>query len=244
MKELQVNIQDSVLINSLPEIQLQRIQKEFKSRELSVMHIGGYDGLFDINLSKQFKNIQIHTIEACPKNYKFLKRITKNYTNIIPHNNCISNIDGKINFYLFLRKELKDNKLSSQSNSIYSNFLSGKEKQDIVTVSSKSLTITSFCAKYKIKRLDLLRINCEGGEFSIFQKSSDMSFLEYTNIIHIFIHGKSINFLNKKRMHAKSFINQMIKKYGFELLYGYDLTKTDKYSVGHVQQIWIRKNYV
>ena len=62
MKELQVNIQDSPLIKNLSEIQLGRILKLFPTRKLQVVHIGGFDGAFDIELSKQFDNIKIHSI--------------------------------------------------------------------------------------------------------------------------------------------------------------------------------------
>ena len=31
---------------------------------------------------------------------------------------------------------------------------------------------------------------------------------------------------------------------GFELLYGYDMTQADKFPAGHVQQIWIRKEWI
>lgn len=243
MNEFQVTIQDSLLVKYLPEIQLRRIKDKFPNRKLSVIHVGAYDGLFDIQLSKQFKCIQIYSIEACPKNYKFLKRITKKHPKITTYNNCISNVDGKVNFYLYLREGLKDYKLSSQSNSLYLNFLSGKKEENIRQIQVKSLTMDSFCRKNKIERIDLLRINCEGGEYSIFRKGSSFDFLDKVNILHIFIHGKSIEFLNKKNMAAKAYINKYIKKYKFKLLYGYDLTASEKYPVGHIQQVWVKEDY-
>jgi len=247
IKEFQVNIKDYSLTKGMVEIQLKRILQYSRRRILSVIHIGGFDGSFDIELSKKFRRIKIHTIEACPKNYKHLSRRIKNNDKIEAHKLAITNYSGSMDFYLHLRQGLKDKKLSSQSNSMFSEFLSGKEKEHIKKIKIPCRMLDHFCDDimgHDIKKIDLLRINCEGAEYKIFAKTSDCDFLKKTNIIHIFMHGKSLEFVNKKRLQGRSVINKRFKQAGFDLLYGYDLTEADKFPTGHVQQIWIRKEWI
>ncbi len=243
-KEFQVNIKDYPLTNAMVEIQLRRILKHSKRRVLSVIHIGGFDGGFDCDLASKFRRIKIHTIEACPKNFKFLSRRIKYNDKINAYRLCITNYTGKIDFYSYLREGLKDKKLSSQSNSIFSEFLSGKEKERIKQIPIPCKKLDDFTLGYDIDRMDLLRINCEGAEYKIFDKASDCNFLKKTNIIHIFMHGKSLEFMTKKRLQSKAVINKRFKEEGFELLYGYDMTTCNKFPTGHVQQIWIRKEWI
>ncbi len=243
MKEMQVNIVDSNLVEMLPEIQLKKIEVKFPKRKLTMIHIGGYDGDLDLIYSKTFKKIIIHTIEPCPKNYKYLKNKFDSNPKVIPYHICISDYDMLVPFYLYLRKGNIKNNLSSQSNSLFPSFHSGKDNEESRQINIFSLSLNSFCLKNKIEKIDLLRINCEGGEFKIFSKQANLSFLDKVNIVHIFIHGKALEFLGVKKNQAKIRINQQLKHYGFELLYGYDLTKTIKYPVGHIQQIWIKNNY-
>jgi FkbM family methyltransferase len=246
-KEFQVNIKDYALTNSLAEIQLHRILKYSRRRVLSVIHIGGFDGSFDIDLAGKFRRIEIHTIEACPKNFKHLSRRIKANDKIQAYKLAITNYSGSMDFYLYLRESLKDKKLSSQSNSTFPEFLSGKEKERVKKIKIPCRMLDHFCDAamgHDIQRIDLLRINCEGAEYKIFHPQSDCDFLKKTNIIHIFMHGKSLSFVNKKRMQGRSVINKRFKQEGFELLYGHDLTQADKFPAGHVQQIWIRKEWI
>ena len=58
-----------------------------------------------------------------------------------------------------------------------------------------SLTLNDFCKEKEIIQIDLLKINCEGGEYEIFTPGAK-EFLERVNVIDLVLHGKHPTFLS------------------------------------------------
>lgn len=236
-KESEEKIMGYRQVHLIGEIQLRRIRDTFRKRQLVVLDVGSYDGIYDIRLAETFENIIVHCVEPHAENYELLKENTKPYPAIKSYKCCISNMDGKENFFVYSKEDSLHP--SPQSNGLFEDSLMPNSP---VTKQVDSLMLSSFCSKYEIDRIDLLRINCEGGEYKIF--AGKVGFLKRINMVHLSLHGKSPEFLSRKVMNIKRRINFFLKDSGFMIIYGYDLNTLKALPVGHISQIWIRKKFI
>lgn len=154
-----------------------------------VVDIGAYIGKIGRLCREVNPNTIVHAIEPEPENYKLIKG---SYV----YNYAIGYPERMVSFYVINRKEQKG---SSQSNSLYPIKNSKKIKV-------KCITLSRFLKENNIKHIDLLKINCEGGEYEIF--GSNVSFLSIIDMIFMSLH---IPKKNKK-------IFDILKFYGFKLI--------------------------
>jgi FkbM family methyltransferase len=228
-----------VSYSTITSIQLNRLQK----KNLVAVEIGAFKGDDVSDLCQQFgSRITIYAIEACPTNFTYLRKRFKRFKKIVrPRKLVISNIDGTEKFYVAKYCKSGDG-ISSKGNSLYESALSDKSwVLDYKQLTVPSQTLDTFCDIEKIDCIDLLKINCEGGEYRIFSKKK-IPFLRKTNILDIAIHGKSRQFLSPKFIAKKYRINSTISNHGFELIYGYDLRHLKYCPINHIRQIWIKKD--
>ena len=218
-------------------IQLNRLQK----KDLVAVEVGAFKGddaeVFYRNFGQR---LTFYPIEACPVNFNYLKKRFKRFKKTIKLRNLIiSNIDGKEKFYTAVCPKYKEN-ISSQANSLYKSFLNDKLwVEDCREVKLPSLTLNTFCKIEEIDCIDLLKLNCEGGEYRIFS-GRKLPFLKKVSILDIAIHGKNQQFLQPNFIQQKRHINKRLVTYGFKLICGYNLNDLKFCPVNHVRQIWIR----
>lgn len=141
-------------------------------------------------------------------------------------------------FFVSRHKKYKKYNMSSQANSIYESFLSEKQwaknREKIVV---EGISLDDFIKLYKIEYIDILKINCEGGEYAIFE-SDTKNFLKASNVVYIALHCKS-NFFNTVQFQEKrEYINEVIMNSGFSLIKGDKDVKVS--SDNHIEQLWIR----
>lgn len=228
-----------VKYSTITSIQLNRLQKD----NLVTVEIGAYKGDDVADLRDAFgKRIVIYAIEACPLNFTYLRKRFKKYKSIVkPRKLVISDINGKVKFYVAGHPG-SGIALSSKANSLFEPFLENKVWLDGLDVRIlPSQTLDTFCHIEEISCIDFLKINCEGGEYRIFSKKK-LDFLKRTNILDIAIHGKSQQFLSPKFIAKKYRINSIIVNHGFKLIHGYDLRKLSFCPINHIRQIWVKKN--
>jgi len=223
---------------AISQIQLDRLQK----KTLVSVEIGAFKGNTVAQLHQRYGNtIQIYPIEACPLNFRYLKRRFKKFKNVKLRNIAISDVDGKEKFYV-IKRDPDEKNLSSEANSLYESFLKDKEwAVNYKQIEVPSQTLTTFCENENIDQIDFLKINCEGGEYRIFSRRK-LLFLRKVNILDIAIHGKNRQFLNLEFVRKKCHINRRLVDYGFKLICGYNLNDLSYIPINHVRQIWIRKN--
>ncbi len=228
------------ILKNLVEIQLDRIHRD----SLVFVEVGSFDGRHAIHWADDHPKSTVYAIEPCPSNYKVLARNVRNHKNIQPHRVAISDVNDRVKFFITRHPKYKDEGLTSQSNSLYRNFVCSKQdnlKDESVRV--KTRTLDTFCSDENISRIDLLEINCEGGEYRMFPLSS-VGFLAKTNVIDIVFHGKSPEFLHYKFVKKKLAINRMLVNNGFKIIYGQDLNELKKLPLRHIRQVWIRKRFI
>jgi len=208
-----------------------------KTIKPTFVNIGDYDGKDCINFQKMNKDIICYAIEACYKNYNIILNNLKEYNNMYVVNVALSDSNGDSIFYTSQHSKSTG---TSQANSLYQEFLDGKDwAKNIEEIKIKTLTMDSFCSQYNIEKIDLLKINCEGCEYKIFNSDS-LNFLNFTENIDLYLHGKSSVFCSRNFLKNKIKIIDLIEDAGFVLSAGLSRENVLK-TKQHVRQLWSKK---
>jgi len=217
------------------------VKARIKKRKsiLTAVHVGGFIGEVALRTEELLKPypVRSYVVEPCIKNFKALLEIAKSNDNFIPIRKAI----GAKSEIKYLYTQQIDEKLhqTSQSNSFYADFLT-KEKTSRQKV--EAISLCDLILENGIKKINLLRVNCEGGEYEIFGKSSDLSFLDKVEVLSLALHGKAKIFLTDKKIKERIAISKRLSSAGFKQVYGFNLRKSkNRIPVGHIWQIWIKK---
>lgn len=219
-------------LNTLINIQLDRLVGRKKVK--TIIDVGAYDGSYDLYLSRTYKQAKVFAIEPCGQSFKLLKKNTSRFPNILRHRLLISDSNGKESLFVETRNELP-----SQGNSVFADFMA--RKQNVTEETVKSITLWDFCEENGISEIDLMVINCEGGEYKIFDHILSNIIFGGVRVLSLALHGKSKLFRSKQYNEKKRQINRFLLNVGFELVHGDNLSKLDKLPKGHVQQVWIKE---
>ena len=163
------------------------------SQNDTVIDVGAYIGKTALKICNQINGDprKFYLIEACPKNFALLK---KNCPNFNKFNIAISDADGSLTFHVGNHSDLQG---SSQSNSIYKEFIKSKawnkSPEEFVV---KSMTMDSFVKVHNIGKIGLLKVNCEGGEYKIFKNTPNI--LNKVDYLYLQLHKKSPVFLTEE----------------------------------------------
>lgn len=176
-----------------------------------------------------------YLIEACPLNYNI---ICHKYPEFIEttYNVAITDRDEPVEFYIGDHPSLEG---TSQANSLYKDFTFEKKwckKKNAINI--VGMALDSFIESAGIEHIDALKINCEGGEYKIFQ-SPTLDFLQRTVTIYLQLHGKSDIFMTEERIDEKLRIVRMIRNAGFTFIAG-DREEDIPTMRNHVSQVWSR----
>ena len=127
---------------------------DIKENDL-VIDVGGHVGYFTIYAAKKAKNGKIITFEPSKESFNVLKNNLKinNIQNVIIENVGVGAKSGTAILNVDTTHSIGNSIFYSSKNS---------EKEDI-----QITTIPEIVKKYKIKSIDLLKLDCEGAEFEI-----------------------------------------------------------------------------
>ncbi len=215
-------------LNTLIGIRLNKLGKAGKC----VIDIGACVGDTIIEHAERFPNKIFHAIEPLSYNYKELINRTKGIENVIAHKMAITNRNGTVPVF-------SDRNGITQSSSLERRFVFGKN-ESFIEEEVTARTFGTFCRKNKINDIGLLIMNCEGGEYTLFEDESFKESLDMVRILNVALHGKEEPFIGKKYREKKININKFLKEKGFSILYGDDLEGIKRVLYGHIVQIWVK----
>ena len=156
-----------------------------------IFDLGAYHGLYSFYAVSLQNNAIVYAFEPDEKNFKILKQniINNNLKNIIPINKAIYNKNGKINF-------------TEQG--------MGSMIDDSGKIEIETTTIKSIMNKYKIKKINFIKMDVEGAELEIvddFFKNK----LPNTNFAIA-----SYHIVNNEKTHIK--LEQIFKKNKYKVI--------------------------
>ena len=146
--------------------------------DLVVVDIGAHIGTFTLSMLAQYPNAFVHAIEANKENSALLKKniAVNGYTDrVLISSYAISNQDGLCT--LFFSPD------APNQSSIH---LHGAKK--VIAKKIQAKTLATYCKEKKLKRIDILKLDCEGCEYDCitnFPKNVNHVLIEYhTGIAH------------------------------------------------------------
>lgn len=163
-----------------------------------IVDIGANVGIISFYFAKRFPNAKIYAYEPHPINYaNLVKGIEANgLTNVFPFNKAVlDDSDSEIEIYL--------NRENSGASSVF------YPTEDSAFVDT--ITLEEIVTEHQIKKIDFLKIDCEGSEFEILE-NSEILYTDNLPIQRMFveIHAfresegeKSISLLLKKMQSIK-----------------------------------------
>jgi FkbM family methyltransferase len=203
------------------------MQQRFKPHEpLVCVDIGAYIGKVALSISELYKNARTYAIEPCPANYAVLVQHTQHNPNIVPVCTAISDRNGCVDLSVMNSvkcRERHGGDVSSESNSLYGTFTEEYHKRHQTSIESRysisvgSRTLDRFMDDHGIGHIDLLSVNCEGGEYKIFD-SGAMEFLNRTELMLVTFHGKRLPFTSVEFADKRAKIFNTLRSRNFKLL--------------------------
>ena len=193
------NKSDSIAFFENYFLKLNNPNKKFEIKKNDiVIDIGAHIGYFTIYAAKKAHQGTIYSIEPYKESFEILKKNLKlnNLTNVKPVHAAITNVTKQITLYID-----KNNQIG---NSIFrTNKTKESEKVD-------SFSLTDFTENNKIKKIDFLKIDCEGAEFEILLNLNN-ELMRNINRMSVEVHennntdsiDKLVSFLNKNNFKVK-----------------------------------------
>lgn len=178
-------------------------------KRLTFFDIGAYQG----DVSRKYREFlatepqRFYLIEPNPINFQKLQETMPDYN---LYNCAISDHDGKQTLYY-------DERFLNAS-SLFEEMAAGKGGE-VKQAEVECVTLDSFMSKVDVEHIDFLKINCEGGEFAMFNAPT-LNFLDRITYFLISWHGKRDVFNNQKATQQKKDVNKMLIKSGFRFLDG------------------------
>ena len=175
-----------------------------------IIDIGGHLGFFSLYASLLNSNVPIYTFEPHIGNYEILKKNLKDnrIKSVYPKQLAVSDTFGQVD--LQLSKE-------DLNHSLVRPLEPTGETQPIQTT-----TLERIFQKNNIRHCDLLKIDCEGAEFSLLYATSDKILDRMSNIFleyHDWVEGENSDelkqFLESKKFKVEKYPNSKIKELGF-----------------------------
>ena len=142
---------------------LEEYKKEkFLSKENdTVIDIGAHIGLYAMYISQTNKNVKIFSYEPVDENYNLLKE-----------NIEINSLDNVKIFNFAVGKTIGKTKIFLKNDQSAHNIYEKSEKYEIVNMT----TLNKIIEENNFKKISILKLDCEGAEYDIFDNLSDENF--------------------------------------------------------------------
>lgn len=213
-----------IMFKSLYRLLLGKTVKRLrKMTEPTIIVVGAFGPEIPLYYHDKVQEARIYVLEACEKTYKELRAGVKKKERITTDLVAASDHTGY---------EYFEQIGSNISNSFYRDAIV-REKGRVKRVEVPSITIDDYCMDKAITHIDLLKVNCVGGEYKIFSK--DASFIDDTDMFMIEVHAIE-PFNTPEFVKKRAEIYKRLKAHGLELKMGiYEAQGIKFYS-----QLWIR----
>ena len=212
--------------------QIEKTIKRMSKGPLNIVDVGAYIGQVACQFLNEFPEAITYCVEPCPKNYTMLLSTLKSFGDRSKaFQLAISDKTGKQNFYV----ANKPGRLgSSQSNSLFEEAIKRKEwAKDYKTIGVDTCSMDDFVKRSGLDHIDLIKFNCEGGEYKIFQ-SQTCDWLAITDRVFIELHVKSDEWKSDIFKKKRAAIYKTLENAGFKIRLG----NKDLDGNSYIIQLW------
>ena len=204
--------------------------------QLSCEYLGGIDipVVFDVGgcigdtlkkLQKANPNCRFCIMEPFPKNIAILK---VRFPDAKISEGVVSDTIGVEKLFVC---DAGSPKHKDGSCSVYKGSSSKHDAKIVQTIDVKSTDLLSVYKEFGLSKVDLLTVNCEGGEYKMFDAPG---FLEKTEMVYLHIHTKCEVFMEPQYLEKRKEIVEVLKAHGFAMIAGMD----DLNAISHIVQLW------
>lgn len=178
-----------------------------------------------------FPNATIYSFEPTEKTFNILYETFKNNDFVKPQQLAVSNINGNQQFFVYEDSQL--NSLSAIDAPSDTYMSSSMESVEYTKVSS--ITLDEFCVRDKIGRVDILKMDIQGGELLALQGAVNLLQKQAIDLIYL-----EVNF-RKLYEHQAYFyeINKFLQENKYTLYGVYNLTRLSDGTLGYGDAIFI-----
>jgi len=135
--------------------------------DLTIIDLGANEGFYTLKAKEKAPKSKIIAVEPNPNAFKLLKKNvgTNKLKDVIVVNEAVTSKSGKITF------EIVKGATTIGALKIYKKYRDRKRLRKVIV---NSITLEKLCKKYKINKIDLLKIDVEGSEFDILKSSKNI----------------------------------------------------------------------
>lgn len=182
-KELSVRVNGNNLLirSNTPDIEVAKeslVYGEYDRITLEnpqvILDLGANIGTSAITLSRQFPNAKIYAVEMESENFELMRENVKAFKNIVPIHAAVAATSGT--------REMFDRKTGPWGYTIADTHNERTELGEKI----EALSLDSLCDRFKISKIDLLKVDIEGAEKEVFEAGG--RWIGITNTIVIELH--------------------------------------------------------
>jgi FkbM family methyltransferase len=181
-----------------------------------------------------FPNATIYSFEPTQKTFNILSETFQDSASVKPQQLALSNINGHQQFTVYKESVLNSFFSIEQEADKY---LLPQHCEKIETVDITTITIDEFCAKNKIDKIDILKMDIQGGELLALQGAVSLLNQQAINLIYLEINFAKL-YQDQSNFHE---INKFLEEYDY-FCYGiYNLYRGFDGSLGFADAIFISR---
>ena len=194
------------------EVFVKEVYQDLKIRPNDiVLDVGAHVGMFSLYAQEKGAK-QVYTFEPTPSTFKYTSKNLGKYKNIKTFNCAMSGHDGTIPFILVGPSTVCSSYENINNNPAITGYVDNDTRK---TVDIPCITFHTFTDNNEVDRIDVMKIDCEGGENDIFPTISD-DYLKYRiRKLYMEVH----NFLPEKEDNINFCIGMVnrLKSLGYEV---------------------------
>lgn len=181
------------------EVFVDNVYDAFEIKEHDViLDIGGHIGSFTTKAASKCTKGKIYTFEPTPETFSILSENVKDFKNVTVLGIAISDHSGTQQIYL------------SEDNPAENSLFRKTDKQ----VDVKLMTLRDFFSKFDVKRVNLMKLDCEGAEYAIVTSSIN----ELKNKVEkIVMEVHEPEYFNVPSEHSIKSLLELLRSNGFEV---------------------------
>ncbi len=201
------------------------LPKYFKGENnLTIFDVGANIGNYTHTLVDAFPNSKIYAFEPNPLTFNLLKENTKNNNFIHCYKIGFSNLKGTSEIFSYKSDEI------SEHASLYKDVMSDLHNDNSISSFQINLeTLDEFCSEHQIAKIDFIKIDTEGHEYSVLSGASNLIKSKAIEVIQFEFNEMNVI----SRTYLKDFYNILYDNYEIYRLDSKKLIHLKEYSTAN-----------